>query len=204
MTKLSNKQEFKRHLDMITRFGGCNLVAEEISKMFNLPCYMVYHKYVDYDDTGTRKNEEITISEYNLNDFKNDYTAIKNDDHKMLYTSQPIGHCYFIDYLKKDHLKNKPVLCDGLETLGIIKNIKHPEAEIIDQFELDFPNYNFDPKNCIKLKPADFNLINRNDVNRYASNSWNDLFIKSMIRPMKRELKKYIEKKPWLNKQKIN
>lgn len=199
MTKLSSKTVFKDNLDLITRFGGCNLVAEEVSKLFNLPCYMVYHKYVDYDDTGIREDGEITISKDELNDFKNDYTAIKNDDPKMLYTSQPIGHCYFID-----HLKNKPILCDGLENFGIIKNIKHPEAEIIDQFELDFPNYNFDPKNCIKLTPTDFNLINRNDLDRYASNSWNNLFIKSAIKPMTKELQNYIKKKPWLNKQKIN
>ena len=199
MTNLSPKTVFKDNLDVITRVGGCNLVAEEVSKMFNLPCYMIYHKYVDYDDTGTRNDDEITISKDELDEFKNNYATIKNDDPKMLQTSQPIGHCYFID-----HLKNKPVLCDGLENFGIIKNIKHPEAEIIDQFELDFPNYNFDPKTCIKLTPADFNLINRNDLGKYASNAWNSLFIESMIRPMKRELQKYIKNKPWLNNQKIN
>lgn len=199
MTNLSPKTVFKAHLDLITRFGGCNLVAEEVSKMFNLPCYMVYHKYIDYDDTGTREDGEITISKDELNDFKNDYATIKKDDPKMLHTSQLIGHCYFID-----HLKNKPVLCDGLENFGIIENIKHPEAEIIDQFELDYPNYNFDPKTCIKLKPSDFNLINRDDLDRYASNAWDSLFIGSMITPIKKELQKYIKNKPWLSKQKIN
>lgn len=199
MTKQSPKKVFKANFELITRFGGCNLVAEEVSKMFNLPCYMVYHKYVDYDDTGTRNDNEITISKDDLDDFKNDYATIKNDDPKMLQTSQPIGHCYFID-----HFKNKPVLCDGLETFGIITNIKHPKVEILNQFELDFPNYNFDPKNCIKLTPSDFNLINRNDLNRYASNSWDSLFIESMIEPMKRELQKYIKNKPWLNNQKVN
>lgn len=199
MTNLSPKTVFKTNLDMITRFGGCNLVAEEVSKMFNLPCYMVYHEYIDYDDTGTREDDEITITNDELDAFKNDFTTIKNNDPKMQNTSQPIGHCYFIDYFK-----NKPVLCDGLENFRIIKNIKHPEGEIIDQFKLDFPNYNFDPKKCIKLKPSDFNLINRNDLDRYASNAWNDLFIKSMIKPVKKELKNYIKNKPWLDNQKIN
>lgn len=170
---------------MITRFGGCNLVAEEVFNMFHLPCYMVYHKYIDYDDTGVRVDGEITIDEDELDGFKDDYLDIKNNDPEMLHTSQPIGHCYFID-----HLKNEPVLCDGLETLGFIKNIEHPEAEIIEQLELDFPNYNFDPKGCIRLTPAEFNLINRNNVDKYASNAWNDLFTEATIKPMQRELQR--------------
>lgn len=92
--------------------------------------------------------------------------------------------------------------CDALlrkKTEKIVTN-----AEIIDQFELDYPNYNFDPKKCIKLKPSDFNLINRNDLDRYSSNAWNTFLSESMIKPVKKELQKYIKNKPWLNKEKVN
>lgn len=91
--------------------GGCNIFAEEVYKMFNLPCYMVYHEYIDYDDTGTREDGEITIS--------------------------------------KDEL-------------------------------------------------------NRNNLDRYSSNAWNTFLSESMIKPVKKELQKYIKNKPWLNKEKVN
>lgn len=39
--------------------GGCNLFAEEVSKMFSLPCYMVYHEYIDYDKSTYNKNTRL-------------------------------------------------------------------------------------------------------------------------------------------------
>lgn len=192
MAQLLPNQLFQENVDLITRFGGCNLFAEEVSKMFNLPCYMVYHEYIDYDDTGIRKDGEITISEDNLNDFKNDYMAIKNDDPKMLYTSQPIGHCYFID-----DFENKHMLCDGLAGLTPIKHINHPECEIIDQFENDFTNYNFDPKDCLRLTPNLFKIVNQTNLTKFSSNSWESLFSDAEIEKLKPELKRYIKNKPW-------
>jgi hypothetical protein len=192
MTQLSPNQLFQENIEILTRFGGCNLFAAAVNQILNLPCYMVYHKFIDYDDTGTRHHGEITISKDELNDFKKEYLFLKKIDPDMSKTSQPIGHCYFID-----DFENKHMLCDGLACLTPIKDINHPECEIIDQFEDDFTNYNFDPKECLKITPNIFKIINQTKLTKFSSNSWETLFSDAEIEKLKPELEKYIKNKPW-------
>jgi hypothetical protein len=189
------KQKIQPISSWIFRHGGCNLVAEIVQQELNLDCYMVYHKYLDYDETGTRNDDnEQTITTEELNNFQRDYHQLKQNPDPWEQTSRPIGHVYFIDH----DAKNKPILCDGLGKLRLIKNSHDPKLEIKQQFREDFENFNFDPIGCHKITRAEFTKLNYTSPLSYSTNAWYMLFPPVIHYAIYKELVKYVQKRPWL------
>lgn len=79
-----NKSEawFENNLEIIARYGGCNLVTELMAQIYQTPSYMVYHDYTYFDD-----EDGSTLQEQ-----KEDYERIKDQNN-----SKPIQHAYFTD-----------------------------------------------------------------------------------------------------------
>lgn len=67
--------------DWLFQHGGCNLVAEIVQQELNLDCYMIYHQYLGYDETGERVDDgTCSISPNELKTFKDDFCRIRKND----------------------------------------------------------------------------------------------------------------------------
>lgn len=74
-----NEQLIRKENNWLFQHGSCNLVAEIVQQELNLTCYMVFHRYLDYDETGERYTDgTYSISPNQLRKFNTNFNINVN------------------------------------------------------------------------------------------------------------------------------
>lgn len=156
---------------MLTRYGGCNLIAEIMTGIFNKNAYMVYHTYPYYDDS------EIPVAEA-----KADFNA---HNWQAEGYSQPVQHIYFLD--------DENNICDLANTFN------HYDLEHSPLYDEPSEYDDFDPLETRELTHQELQAINKDSM-QYATNQWTDLVESGLAIQIIDYIVKYLSKnKPWIS-----
>ena len=157
-------------LMMIARYGGCNLIAEIMTGIFNKPAYMVYHEYPYYD------NASIFVDDAKEEDEEHDWQ-------KENY-SQPIQHAYFVD--------DKDNIVDLFNTFNDSELSESPLYDAPDEYD------DYDPIEVITVSHDQWQNLNKYPE-KYALNQWTDLVNSGLaIQIIDHVINVLAKTKPWL------